>query len=149
MSTPKKQLTLFVTFQVAPKDIEAWKAAHRPVWAACAAEPECLLFDVFEDPETPGRFRLVEVWSEGRDWFEQKQLTKPYYETLWEKSKPLWITDSEFETDLDTELLRLTPIAQSKWSISRGSVKAASTEMDTWLAGGNWSDAFGLNAVTS
>ncbi len=93
----KKQLTLFVTIQVAPRDIEAFKAAHRPVWAACANEPECLLFDVFQDPETPGRFRFVEVWSESREWFEQKQLTKPYYETLWQISKPLWIADSEFK----------------------------------------------------
>lgn len=26
---------------------------------------------------------------------EQEQLTKPYYATLWSKSKPLWVGDSE------------------------------------------------------
>lgn len=25
---------------------------------------------MFQDPEVPGRFRFVEVWSEGREWFE-------------------------------------------------------------------------------
>lgn len=29
------------------------------------------------------------------DWCEQEQLTKPYYATLWEKSKPLWVGDGE------------------------------------------------------
>jgi quinol monooxygenase YgiN len=72
----KKQLTLFVEFRVEPKDVPAFKDAHRPVWAACAAEPECLFFDVFQDPETPGRFRFVGVWSEGREWFETVRRSK-------------------------------------------------------------------------
>lgn len=85
-----KQLTVFVTFHVKPDLIEDFKAAHRPAWAAVALEPECLLFDVFQDPEKPGRFRFVEVWNGSRTWFENEQLTKPYYATLWEKSKPTW-----------------------------------------------------------
>ena len=101
----KKQLTLFVTIQVAPKDIEAFKAAQRPVWAACANESECLLFDVVQDPEPHGRFRFVEVWSECREWFEQKQLTKPYYENVWQKSKPLWIADSMIKIHPTVEML--------------------------------------------
>jgi hypothetical protein len=68
---PAKQLTLFVTFQVAPENIEKFKEAHRPVWKACSEEPECLLFDVFQDPEKPGRFRFIEVWSKSREWFEK------------------------------------------------------------------------------
>lgn len=59
----KKQLTLFVDFYIQPYRIEEWKEAHRPVWAACAKEPECLLFDVFHDPEDLGHFRLFEVQS--------------------------------------------------------------------------------------
>lgn len=77
--------------------VEEWKAAHRPVWAACAAEPECLLFDVFHDPAQPGVYRLVEVWNESREWFETKQLTKPYYDTLWPKSRPTWEQEVQIE----------------------------------------------------
>ncbi|KAI1343454.1 hypothetical protein F5Y15DRAFT_412242 [Xylariaceae sp. FL0016] len=94
---PERQLTLFVTFYVQPSEIEAWKAAHRPVWAACAAEPECLFFDVFEDPSQPGKLRLVEVWNATREWFETQQMTKPYYATLWEKSQPTWTKEPEIE----------------------------------------------------
>ncbi|KAF2801905.1 uncharacterized protein BDZ99DRAFT_429095, partial [Mytilinidion resinicola] len=57
---------------------------------SCAAEPECILFDVFQDPEHPGHFRFLEVWNASRKWFETNQLTRPYYSTLWEKSKPTW-----------------------------------------------------------
>lgn len=97
MSGAAKQLTLFVTFYIQSHLIETWKSAHRPVWDACAAEPECLFFDVFEDPKNVGRFRLVEVWSKDREWFEKEQLAKPYYATLWGKSKPTWTKDIEIE----------------------------------------------------
>jgi len=73
----EKQLTLFVTFQVASANIEKFKEAHRPVWKACSEEPECLLFDVFQHPDQPGRFRFVEVWSKGREWFEKLCLGNP------------------------------------------------------------------------
>lgn len=91
------QLTLIVTFHIKSHLIEDWKAAHRPVWAACAAEPECIYFDVFLNPDNPGEFRLVEVWDASRDWFETKQLTKPYYETLWARSRPTWEREVKIE----------------------------------------------------
>ena len=90
MASTQKQVTLFVDFYVQPARIEEWKEANRPVWAACGREPELLLFDVFQDPEDVGHFRLVEVWDASREWFEKEQLTKPYYDELWKKSKPTW-----------------------------------------------------------
>ena len=86
----KKQVALFVDFYVQPTRIEEWKEVHRLVWAACGNEAECLLFDVFQDPDDVGHFRLVEVWDGGREWFVTHQLKKPYYDTLWAKSKPTW-----------------------------------------------------------
>ena len=94
---PQPQLALFVTLRVAPHNAEALATAHRPVWAACAAEPECLVFDVWQDPEDRGRFKFFEVWSKDREWFESEQMTKPYYAALWERSKPLWIEDIKIE----------------------------------------------------
>jgi len=37
------------------------------------------------------------VWDESREWFETKQLTKPYYATLWEKSRPTWEREVQIE----------------------------------------------------
>jgi quinol monooxygenase YgiN len=107
--THLNHLTLFVDFYICPHLIEAWKEGHRPVWAACAQEPECLLFDVvrplfpirgllasknsililpqFNDSSDPGHFRLVEVWNATKEWFVEKQLTKPYYAELWAKTE--------------------------------------------------------------
>lgn len=70
-------LSLAMTFS--PDNHDAFLDALRPVWAACAAEPECLLFDVFASPGQKGRFRIVEVWKGNREWFEQVQLKKSYY----------------------------------------------------------------------
>lgn len=91
------QCTLFVTFHIKEDRIDDFKAAHRPVWAACAQEPECLLFDIFQDPKQPGLFRFVKIWSGSREWFETKQLTKPYYEALWPKSRPTWEKEVDIE----------------------------------------------------
>ena len=66
-----KQLTVFVTIHVSPSEVEKFKEAHRPVWKNCSEEPECLLFDVFQDPEVKGRFRFIEIWNESREWFEK------------------------------------------------------------------------------
>jgi quinol monooxygenase YgiN len=68
---PGKQLTLFVTLQVLPENAERFKEVHRPLWKRCSEEEECLLFDVFQDLQTPGRFRFFEVWSRDRYWFEK------------------------------------------------------------------------------
>lgn len=92
-----RQLTVFVNFQIKSDLIEDFKAAHRPVWTACAAEPECMFFDIFQDLESPGRFRFVEVWNASREWFEKEQLTKPYYAPMWEKSRPTWHKEPQIE----------------------------------------------------
>jgi quinol monooxygenase YgiN len=92
-----KQLTIFITFKIQPDKIEEWKQAHRPVWAACAAEPECLFFDVVQDPTEPGRFRFVETWSKDKEWFEKEQMTKPYYAPMWPLSKATWEEEPKVE----------------------------------------------------
>lgn len=91
MSQPQPQtqpqLTLFVDFYIQPQLIEKWKEGHRPVWAACAKEPKCILFDVFEDPIDRGHFTLVEVWDATKQWFLEEQMTKSYYDELWQKTE--------------------------------------------------------------
>ena len=96
-ASPAKQLTHFVTFYIKPLEVDTWLSAHRPVWDLCAKEPQCLYFDVFQDPDRLGKFRLVKIWHESHAWFEKEQLTKPYYETLWEKSKPMWRKEGEIQ----------------------------------------------------
>ncbi|KAF7533732.1 hypothetical protein G7054_g6818 [Neopestalotiopsis clavispora] len=112
-----KQLTVFVTLHIKPELIEDFKAAHRPVWNACAAEPQCLFFDVWEDPENAGHFRFVEVWNESKEWFEKEQLTKPYYASMWPKSKATWAGEPKieyFERSGEASIYRKAFLDQSK-----------------------------------
>ena len=88
-----KQLSLHVTIQVAPHNVDAFLEALRPCWAGCVAEEENLFFDVFQDPETPGRFHFVELWSEDKEWFFEVQFKKPYYKPYLDITIPMWIAD--------------------------------------------------------
>jgi len=90
-----KYLSLHVTIQVAPESVDAFLEALRPCWAGCASEPECLFFDVYQDVDTPGLFRFVEIWSKHKEWFVTQQLTKDYYHPYTEITQPMWIRDRE------------------------------------------------------
>jgi quinol monooxygenase YgiN len=88
-----RQLSLHVTIQVAPHNVDAFLEALRPCWAGCVAEEENLFFDVFQDPETPGRFHFVELWSKDKEWFFEVQFKKPYYKPYLDITIPMWIAD--------------------------------------------------------
>ncbi|EON64779.1 hypothetical protein W97_04012 [Coniosporium apollinis CBS 100218] len=92
-----KQFALHVTIQVAPHNADAFLEALRPAWAGCVAEKENLFFDVFQDPETPGRFQFVEVWSKDKDWFFNVQLKKPYYQPYLDITAPMWVAERKVE----------------------------------------------------
>jgi hypothetical protein len=69
--TVKKQLTLFVTIQVAAENIEKFKEEHRLFGPNVRGRMNVCFFDVFRDSECPGRFRFVEVGRRDREWFEK------------------------------------------------------------------------------
>ena len=56
-------LSFHIKITVAPENAEKFLAALKPVFEGFAAEPECTYFEVFQDPENPGTFRLVENWN--------------------------------------------------------------------------------------
>ncbi|TVY82202.1 hypothetical protein LSUE1_G007805, partial [Lachnellula suecica] len=101
--TAQKQVTVFVTIQVAPENIESLKNIHRPIWKACSEEAECLFFDMFQDPEKP---------AGSGSWRFEEQITKSSYSPLWEKSKPLLIANSKYIRCPSHGMGRLTKISQ-------------------------------------
>ena len=60
--------SIHVTITVAPENAEKFLALLKPCFDAVTAEPECLFFEVFQDPEEPGSFRFVENWSKDKEW---------------------------------------------------------------------------------
>lgn len=89
-------ISLHVTITVAPENIDKFLEALRPCYEAVIAEPDCTFFEVFQDPEKPGRFRFVENWTKAKDWFMQHQITKDYYKPYMAATEPLWIEPREF-----------------------------------------------------
>ena len=62
-------ISLHVTITVAPENAEKFLDAFKTCFDLVTKEPQCTFFEVFRDPETPGRFKWVENWSKGREWF--------------------------------------------------------------------------------
>lgn len=72
-----------------------------------------------------GLWVLVEVQDDAGYFYpepkcgNEEQLTKSYYMTLWEKSKPLWIKDSKCYI-LGPVILELISMIQYMWNALRG-----------------------------
>ena len=89
-------MSLQVDVTVAPENAEKFLQLLKPVFDLVVAEPECLFFEVFHDPDNPGHFRWVEDWSKDRKWFMEQQLTKEYYKPYLAETEPLFIKPREF-----------------------------------------------------
>ncbi|KAI1196502.1 hypothetical protein F5X97DRAFT_325333 [Nemania serpens] len=72
-------MSLHVTVYIDPLNVIAFFDAFKPVFEKVTAEPECLFFEVYQDPEAPGTISWVENWSKSIDWFLKYQITKDYY----------------------------------------------------------------------
>ena len=58
------------------ENLEAVLAAMPSHIAASRAEPGCLVFDLNEDPNVPGRFNLYEEFVDGEAFEQHQQRTK-------------------------------------------------------------------------
>lgn len=67
-------ISFHLTFTVAPGNADEFLRRSRSIFDLVAAEPECEYFEVFQSPEQPGRFRVVEHWSRDKDWFMKVSL---------------------------------------------------------------------------
>ena len=59
-STPG--ISLHISVHVAPENADKFLAALKPVIDSVSAEPECTFFEVYQDPEDPGKLSWVENW---------------------------------------------------------------------------------------
>ncbi|PPJ51832.1 hypothetical protein CBER1_09758 [Cercospora berteroae] len=88
--------SLHVTVHIAPENLEAFYAAMIPVFDVVAAEPECLYFELYQDPTSPGTLSWVENWDATTQWFKDVQMQKAYYKPYFEATMPMYIKDREW-----------------------------------------------------
>lgn len=85
-----------MTIYVAPSDVDSFLQVMKETsYAGVIREPECFIFEVLYDKNEPGVLRLIEGWTEGKDWCEQVQMKKPYYAPYMEKAEKMWIKPRE------------------------------------------------------
>ncbi|KAI1118071.1 hypothetical protein F5Y14DRAFT_400990 [Nemania sp. NC0429] len=105
-------MSLHVTVHVAPENAVAFFEAFIPVFEKAKDEPECISFEVYQDPEDPGTISWVEDWTKSPDWFAKFQITKDYYKSYLETTEPMFIKPREarFFRKLGPHyLLKVTP----------------------------------------
>ena len=63
------RFSLQVTVYFRPDDLPTFWEAFKPVFDKVWAEPEIVHFEVFEDPNEPGKLSWVENWDKSPEWF--------------------------------------------------------------------------------
>jgi hypothetical protein len=63
-------LSLHVHITVAPENVDLFLSHLKPCYDVVSAEPECIYFEVFQNPAVPGEFKFVENWNASPEWFQ-------------------------------------------------------------------------------
>lgn len=56
------------TVFIEPTKLDSFWQAFTPVYEKTSAVPECLFFEVFEDPAVPGKIKWVVNWNASPEW---------------------------------------------------------------------------------
>lgn len=57
-----------MTFHIDPQQLDAFFEALKPAYDAVTAEPECAFFEIYRDPNVPGKIKFVENWNASLEW---------------------------------------------------------------------------------
>lgn len=67
------QTSVHLTMTVSADDISTFLTHLKPAFDATVLLPECIYFEVFQNPAKPGQFRLVENWTVPFGWLTEVQ----------------------------------------------------------------------------
>jgi hypothetical protein len=74
---PPSRVSLHVTFHIDPSNVPAFLKALKPAYDAVIAEPECVFFEVYQSPTTPGQIKFIENWDASVEWLMNVRIV-PY-----------------------------------------------------------------------
>jgi len=60
--------SVHVTVYIDPDHLPAFFEILKPFYDAVAAEPECIFIELYQAPDKPGVFKLVENWNASLEW---------------------------------------------------------------------------------
>jgi len=63
-----EQLSLQVDIWIDPSNVDKFFEAMRPIFDKVTAEPECVYFEIFQDPDDLGHLSWVENWKASAAW---------------------------------------------------------------------------------
>ncbi|KAI0155726.1 hypothetical protein BJ166DRAFT_580519 [Pestalotiopsis sp. NC0098] len=84
MATPS--ISVHITLTIDPARVNDFLVALKPTFDAVKSDPLNTYFEVFQDPRTPGVFKLVENWNASPEYMmkvqTQKEVMKTYNRTI-------------------------------------------------------------------
>ena len=69
-------LSLHMKITIDPSNLTEFFTLFKPVYEAVIAEPECIFFEVFQNPATPGELKWIEHWKQSTDWLQNVCIAK-------------------------------------------------------------------------
>ncbi|KAK3709345.1 hypothetical protein LTR37_010906 [Vermiconidia calcicola] len=91
------RFSLHVTIYLKAEDVPTFFEAFRPAFDAVSAEPECVYFELFQDPADPGTISWIENWERSPEWLMTNQIPKDYYKPYFAATEPLFVRPREFK----------------------------------------------------
>lgn len=78
------------TVHIDPAHLDKFWEAYTPVFEKTSACPECLYFEVLEDPNVPGKITWIVNWDASPRWVFGEHLNKDYYKPYMATVEPLF-----------------------------------------------------------
>ena len=110
------RFSLQVTVYFKPEDVPKFFEHFKSIFEKVTAEPDCVYFEIFQDPEDPGKISWIENWDKSPAWMMEvytilpttrlqvlilttgkHQISKEYYKPYFEATEPMFVKPREFK----------------------------------------------------
>ena len=68
MSYTGPSYSVHLTLYIDPDQLPTFFSALKPLNEAVCAEPECIFIEIYQSPDKPGVFKVVENWNATTEW---------------------------------------------------------------------------------
>lgn len=86
------ETTFFLTtIHIAPSDLTTFLSILKETsYADATRKSECFVFEVLHNNDEPGVVKLVEGWTQSKEWYETVHMKSPHYAPYIEATEKLW-----------------------------------------------------------
>jgi quinol monooxygenase YgiN len=68
--------SVHIKVTVAPESVPKFFSLIKPAYDAATAEPECIFFEIYQNPAIPGEIKYVENWNQSVEWLRNVRVAR-------------------------------------------------------------------------